>query len=261
MGGYNGTVVDDLVPPDKLTFQVDDGEPEELTTSCPKKNTFCTGNIAEKIAGKALTFAFDRDDEDENALDSNVKMPAAFEVATEVDDLVRGEALPIDVTGSSSGLRWEVGGECIWDASGTLSGGEIPAEAFDSPDSEEADNCEVTVTFTRETTGDVDPNFGKGGEITAIQERKFTVFTLAAGSVVSPGNSSDASTSSDLEDAATSAADAGDASPADEAHDAGTSDAAPADDVPDAAGTDSSAALGSSQIDGGADAGDAGDAG
>src|SRR5690606_38020370 len=112
VGGENGTVIDELVPPDELTFQIADGAAERLTSSCERENTFCTGNISENIESKVLTFAFDRDDEDESALDSSVKMPVGFRVESAVEDLVRGNDLPVEVSGSKSGLRWEVKGDC-----------------------------------------------------------------------------------------------------------------------------------------------------
>jgi hypothetical protein len=201
VGGDNGTVVDDLDAPDELTFQVEKQQVEKLTTSCPKENTFCSQNISDDLSGKVLTFAFDRGDEDENALDSTVKMPDSFAVRAGVTQLVRGQDLPITVTGSSSSLRWELVGDCIWPESGTLSGGKIPAAAFDSRASRQDEDCDVRVTFTRSANGKLDPQFGEGGQIKAVQERSFTLFTLAS-SPVSPGDpSSDAGSSSGSTDA------------------------------------------------------------
>jgi hypothetical protein len=211
VGGETGTVIDDLIAPDKLTFQIADGEKEELGTSCEENNIYCTANVAEPVAGKLVTFGFDRGDADENALDSTVKMPAAFEVGTDVENLVRGGDLPIEVTGSSSSVQWKVKGDCVWGASGTLSAGRIPAKAFESPASDEEEDCDVVITFTRSATGDLDPNFGKGGEVTATQERQLTLFTLAPGSAVSPvvDPTSEPDASSEPGDAGIGAADGG----------------------------------------------------
>ncbi len=233
-----------------------------LRRPAQKNLVFCSENIAKDLSSKKLTFAFDRDDADENALDSTVTMPPAFEVATDVEDFVRGEALPIEVTGSSSSLRWEVEGDCIWGTSGTLSGDKIPADAFDSPKSDEEDNCEVLVTFTRTATGDLDPNFGKGGEIQAIQERKFTVFALAPGAGVSPDDSTSESSSSSSGDAGTSEPDVTHDAAAPSSGDAGVVDAASSDDVTDGGatdgGADSATTTSAPPVDAGGDAADAG---
>jgi hypothetical protein len=205
-------------------------------------------------------------------------MPKAFEVSVIDDEVVRGvDDVEVTISGDSKSIRYELSGDCIWNANGTLTDGKIPASKIDAHASDEDENCDVTVVLTRTAEGNLDPNFGKGGQIVAIQERTFTFFSLArttppVGTPDAGESSSDATNSSDTSSVG-SAPDAGDdsgdagVSSDDGGISSGSTDAA--DASADAASTDATA-TGSDATSGGdstsvapisSDVADAGDAG
>lgn len=230
VGGSSGTVVSTLVAPDELRVSVDDGPEENLGVNCPGENTFCSDNLGD-IGGKEVRVNFDRDEPVENAPNSNVEMPEAFEVSVADDEVVRGvDDVEVTVKGSSASLRYEVKGDCIWTNEGFISDGKIPASAIEALSSRKEEDCDVSVTVRRTSEGTLDPAFAKGGKIVAVQERKFEFFSVAkAGSPdpttdVTPPDAGE-TTSSQTSSSAPDAGDAGDAGP----NDGGASETSSAD--------------------------------
>lgn len=212
VGGSSGTPAYPLTGADELLYSVDGSAEAGFDETCEQSNTFCTGNLGD-ISGKTLRVNFDRGSDVENAPNSTVKMPKAFDVAAKNDELVRGvDDVELTISGGSSGLRYRVTGDCIWTEEGTITDNAIPASKITSPRSDANEDCDVQVVVTRTVEGDLDPNYGKGGQIVAIQERKFTFFSLANANppVTTPdaGGTTDVSSSDTSGDAGI--ADAGD---------------------------------------------------
>lgn len=194
VGGSRGTPAYPLTGADELLVSVDGSAEVSLDETCPDENTFCTGNLG-NISGKEVRLNFDRGSEQENAPNSTVTMPEAFEVSAKDQDVVRGEEdVLLTITGNSRSLEYKVSGSCIWTEEGTVTDGKIPASAITSPNSDQDEDCDVNVVVRRTSVGDLDPNFGKGGHIVAVQERKFTFFSVAK--VTPPVGSPDAGDSS-----------------------------------------------------------------
>ncbi len=268
VGGSRGTPAYPLTGADELLVSVDGSAEVNLDETCPDENTFCTGNLG-NISGKEVRLNFDRGSEQENAPNSTVTMPDAFEVSVKDQDVVRGEEdVVLTISGSSRSLEYRVSGSCIWTEEGTVTDGKIPASAITSPNSDKDEDCDVNVVVTRTATGELDPNFGKGGHIVAVQERKFTFFSVAK--VTPPVGSPDAGDSSSTgePDASstdgTSAPDAG--GDGGTSSDAGSSSSDTASDGGSDASTDTDAGAASGSGDTSSDtssanASDAGDAG
>jgi hypothetical protein len=258
VGSGTGTPIFPLVAPDDLRVSIGGGAEQSLTETCKLDQAFCTGNLGD-IGGEKVVVNFDRGQAAENAPNSNVVMPEAFEVSVDDDEVVRGvDDIDLDISGSSKSLRYKVSGSCIWSEDGFVTDGAIPASAITSPASEVDEDCEIEVVITRSVEGTVDPAFGKGGKIVAVQERAFTVFSLAKADTPDPSTSSGATSSavtgSSTSETASATApgdagpDASDVSSATEEPDASTTGADTASDTGSQAssGTDSSSAVGSS---------------
>lgn len=231
VGGSSGTVAYPLTGSDELLVSIDGADETNLDETCEEDNTFCTGNLGD-ISGKDVKVNFERGSAAENAPNSVVTMPKAFKVSVKDDEVVRGEEdVLLSITGGSSRLAYRASGDCIWTEDGVISDGMIPKAAIRSRGSKASEDCDVTVVVTRTAEGDLDPNFGKGGRIVAVQERKFTFFSLANPNPADEPDAGDTSTS-DTSSVSSSAPDAGD-SGLTEPDDGGVSS-----EVPDAASTD-----------------------
>lgn len=276
VGGSGGTAAYPLTGSDELLFSVGGAPEASLDETCPEDNTFCTGNLG-NIGGKKVTVNFDRGSDVENAPSSSVTMPKSFEASAKDDEVVRGNDVEVSLSGDTKSLRYEVSGDCIWRADGTITDGKIPASKIEERPSAEGESCDVTVVVTRTAEGNLDPNFGKGGHIVGIQERSFTFFSVAkATPVPDAGNttSSEEPTSSDTSAPDASVPDAGDVS-SDDAGSSSDGDGGSEGDSSDAdastgaatsggdstSGADSSSAVSTSASSASSEAADAGDAG
>lgn len=259
VGSGSGTPIFPLVAPDELRVSVGGGAEQNLQETCKLDQAFCTGNLGD-IGGEKVVVNFDRGQPAENAPNSNVVMPEAFEVSVDDDEVVRGvDDIDLDISGSSKSLRYKVSGSCIWSEDGFVTDGAIPASAITARPSEVEEDCEVEVVITRSVEGTVDPAFGKGGKIVAVQERKLTVFSLAkaepeptttsgaTSSTVTDGSGSSTGTASGTEPG-DAGPDASDVTSSTEDPDASTTGADTASDTASQASsaTDSSSAVGTS---------------
>lgn len=212
VGGSGGTAAYPLTGADELLVSIDGAAEVNLEETCKEDNTFCTNDLG-NISGKTVNVNFDRGSDLENAPNSKVKVPKAFEVSAKDSNVVRGvDDIELDIDGDSSSLRYRISGDCVWTEEGTITDDKIPASAVTSPRSEVDEDCDVEVVVTRSAEGSLDPNYGKGGHIVAVQERTFTFFSLAnPNPPVGTPDAGDATTSSDSSSSvATSEADAGD---------------------------------------------------
>lgn len=136
--------------------------------------TFQTGN-----EGDEFSVAFDRT-VDGGAPNSFVALPAAFAFAAPPASASR--AAPLSITygpsGTSEAMRWRADGSCIDSAVGNLTGDpgviELPANTFVKKQNGVETICPITFALERVRDGQLDPAFGKGGQILGVQSRTTT---------------------------------------------------------------------------------------
>lgn len=117
---------------------------------------------------------------DDGAPDSNMTLPAPFDITGPDADANHSRAADLTVgwepSGSADPMAWEIVGECFHAASGTLSGDSgsvvVPAGSLQPFDGEDATSCEATLTVSRARAGNLDPGYGEGGKITGRQVRQ-----------------------------------------------------------------------------------------
>ncbi len=129
-----------------------------------------------------VTIAFERDTDD-SAPNSNVTIPAPFDLLEplDTDTFSRGtDDIYIGWTnsGSNDRMHWVLDGTCIPLQVGSLigdsGGGTIPAGSIDTFAGSESTTCDITLELYRERQGTLDPTYGKGGHIEASQLRWVT---------------------------------------------------------------------------------------
>jgi hypothetical protein len=131
-----------------------------------------------------FTISLERDsDEDKDAPDSNVTLPAPFEIDDlEKDTYSRAEDLTVTWApdASTDSMSIEVDGDCILGSSarfnvdpdeGTFTIGANEIEPFDSKKEE---SCSATLTIKRMRSGSADPALNEESSFNAEQVRKVT---------------------------------------------------------------------------------------
>lgn len=185
VGGKNGTWV-----------QLNNGE--TLVASTPDDSVtleheergdkhFYLGNLNGEESVN-INVALNRTEEDVDAPDSNVLLPEPFAAdfdEFDQDDLIpRGNDIVVIWSNEASGdMNWEISGSCIWTESGSTNDDgalTIKAEDVRVQDLDIGEDCEVTVTLERINEGDVDSEFGEGGEIVGIQRRAISYISTPA---------------------------------------------------------------------------------
>lgn len=184
VGGNDSNTTLKLTGEDELLCTAD-GDEKTLT----RDDTAYEASFATDEGGTLFTFAFNRGDEDENAMDSHVVLPEPFEIdgVSANTEISRADgALEVTWTASSDGdvvTTWTVEGKCLNATDGdvatdgelSLSGNDIDGDAFadDKDATEEESNCEATLCIDRKLVGVLDAAFSdeEGGEIRAIQRR------------------------------------------------------------------------------------------
>jgi hypothetical protein len=122
---------------------------------------------------------------DRGAPSSIVTLPPRFTldaVAT------TSRAAPLTMTWAPSAgtdpMRWQAAGSCIESAGGMIAGGDpgavtIPGSTLRKQmGAQIADSCQVTLTVSRARDGDLDLNYGKGGDISGVQVRSRTFTSM-----------------------------------------------------------------------------------
>jgi hypothetical protein len=138
-------------------------------------------------SGAKVTVAFERDEADD-ANKSTAVLPEAFSLKLDMDDseITRDNNVHIAWDGTADKddeITWSVQGECIDAATGTTKDdGEdaIGTRQILVADGWKGSSCEVTITLERFADGVIDPKFGRGGTVVAIQ-RRTVVFTSTPG--------------------------------------------------------------------------------
>jgi hypothetical protein len=118
---------------------------------------------------------------DRGAPSSIVALPPRFDLAPLA---TTSRAAPLTFqwgpAGGTDPMRWQATGSCIESAGGMIAGGDpgavtVPANTLRKRmDPQVADSCQVTVGVSRSRDGDLDLNYGEGGDITGIQVRSQT---------------------------------------------------------------------------------------
>ena len=124
---------------------------------------------------------FLRTDADESALDTRVTLPEGFTLSgiEPGATVLRSETTTVswDPPGSSDTMRWRLDGTevgCIGEEHGTMSDNgrlSLTGGNYDVWPGDEDETCEVELTIERERAGRLDPAFGEGGSVVAIQRR------------------------------------------------------------------------------------------
>jgi hypothetical protein len=172
VGGSNSNTFLDLKGGDELQATV---EGETKTLDETSDETY-TASFAVDDEGTEFLVAFLREEADESAPASTVRLPAPFDLTLEPSEASRASddvELSWDPPGNGN-LDFGMSGDCIQlesddlpdDGSHTIAAGSI--ETFES---EMEDSCTVEVVLERKQRGDIDSAFTEGGRIEAIQVR------------------------------------------------------------------------------------------
>jgi hypothetical protein len=178
IGGNNSNTFADLEGGDTLEVTVD-GETKTLEGRSGHRYT---ASFTSDEAATEFTFAFLRD-EDDDAPESTVLLPAPFEMEVTSADVVRGQD-DVEFTWEPSGsgdMQVHVDGDCVFfENQATPDDGEhsVAPEDLEGPGDDDGEQCTGTVQLTRSRSGSIDPAFTEGGEITARQERQGTFRSL-----------------------------------------------------------------------------------
>ena len=137
------------------------------------------GALPGDSSGRPITVKFVRP-HDTSALGSTVVMPSTLGFASprvgEAFDSAHPKVVVTWSPASSDPVEWSFRGGCIDENSGVLAvdTGRIEATLAAARDRDggiTVGPCDVTIHLSRTRTGKLDPAFGEGGSITAVQER------------------------------------------------------------------------------------------
>jgi hypothetical protein len=177
VGGSGSNTFLDLKGDDELTATVDD----ETKTLDGSGNTY-QATFDTDAEGTEFTIAFLRGDEDDDAPESTVTMPAPFDLMLDVTTAGRG-ADDVEVTWappvSGGQAPWKLSGECIKLDTGSIpddGAHTIEAGAIETFESDMDESCTATFEMTRSRNGTVDPAFTEGGRAVArhVRSQAFT---------------------------------------------------------------------------------------
>ena len=122
---------------------------------------------------------------DEGAPSSRMTLPAKFDLAAPPATASRAQSLTLtwSPAGSSDAMSWDAEGDCIEREGAPITGdpgtltiaGDIIKKrmAANTPD-----QCTVTLIVKRSKRGTLDPNYGEGGSVGGIQQRKVTFTSM-----------------------------------------------------------------------------------
>jgi hypothetical protein len=164
-----------------------DGDDEMVVTSGDETRTMSgkNGDYSVTMSGsdddQAFTMAFNRGPEDDGAPSTTATLPAGFTLAgiDSGEEISRAGAAEVtwDPSGTGDDMTWSLDGDCLWEQSGTMGDTgsmDITASNYDVQLNEEDTTCEATLTIDRLRDGSLDPHFGEGGDVVAIQRRSIT---------------------------------------------------------------------------------------
>jgi hypothetical protein len=140
------------------------------------------GNLPTDSSGRTITIKFVRP-HDTSAVASTVVMPRGFTFisprAGEAFDSAHPRVVATWTPAGSGPVEWSVRGGCVNENSGTeaIDTGrlEITLAAARDADGGVSGPCDVTLHLARSQAGKLDPAFGEGGSIFAIQDRDRTI--------------------------------------------------------------------------------------
>lgn len=172
VGGDDGTVVN-LTGEDELVVT---SEGESLSMSGSDGDYRVTFAGAE--GGTEFTMAFNRGAEDDGAPSSTATLPEGFTLAG-IDlttPVSRAETATVtwDPSGTGDTMSWELDGDCLFPESGTMGDTgslDLTASNYDVVTGDEEETCPATLVIERRRSGTLDPAFGEGGGVVAIQRR------------------------------------------------------------------------------------------
>ena len=178
--GVGGTRLE-VVSPDSLTANVNGTEKTLKKKSSILNDIYYQTSFDTDSVNVEFLVSFSRE-EQTSAPTSTVMLPAKY-TATLVDSSVSyGDTLeitwdPAAGSGNKMYISWEAecDGDLYYDS--TIAAADDGDYSIDTSDmfvySEiSATNCDGTFTLERKRTGDLDSNYGKGGDIVGIQRRK-----------------------------------------------------------------------------------------
>ncbi|HET8934946.1 MAG TPA: hypothetical protein VFN67_15970 [Polyangiales bacterium] len=176
VGGSNSNTYLELRGDDEL----------EVTVGDTKKSMKESGNgyvatFPVDAEGTEFKIAFLRGDEDENAPESKVALPAPFELTLDQTEASRADdelKYTWDPAGDGN-IGWEIDGDCIKKDEGSTpddGSNKFGKDDIDTFESDKDKTCSVQLQLVREKTGHVDAAFEKGGHIVArhVRTKSFT---------------------------------------------------------------------------------------
>lgn len=177
VGGALSNTFLDLAGGDRVDVEV----AGRTTALLPRRGVIEPPAYAAKVAGLAagavVAFKLTRP-ADTSALGSTVTLPEPIALITPKPSEPVSSKAPVVATWKAvpgSDVRWTAQGTCIDEGSGTVIDDvgrvEVPLPAARRFDAGSAPPCDVTLVFERWATGSLDPAFGEGGSVLAVQRR------------------------------------------------------------------------------------------
>jgi hypothetical protein len=169
VGGANSNTHLDLKAADKLSATVGTTTKTLSQSGNVYKTTF-DGDAADS----KVTVAFTRGVEDTSAPNSSVTLPAPFTVAGIAGTVSRQVGFTATWAQSTDPMRWTLDGDCLFIKTDSISdAGQtvIGTSDFSVQSGKEQETCNATFCLERTRQGTIDPAFGEGGVISAVQRR------------------------------------------------------------------------------------------
>jgi hypothetical protein len=130
--------------------------------------------------GTAYTVALNRAAPDVSAPSSTCSIPQSFDLAAPVAGAALSRGSDVVVTysnpGQSDPMTYQLSGTCVSNAGGTVpaDSGSFTIAKGTLVASGSLSSCDVTLTVSRTRTGQLDPAYGYGGNISCAQTRTLT---------------------------------------------------------------------------------------
>jgi hypothetical protein len=172
VGGDGGTVID-------LT-----GNDELVVTSGDERRTMSgrDGDYSVTMSGsddgQEFVIAFNRGPEDEGAPNSTAILPDGFTIGgiSSGEEVSRDDAVTVtwDPSGTDDDMRWSLDGDCLFEEDGEMGDSgelDLTASIYDLHQDDEETTCEAKLIIERRRSGHLDPAYGEGGGVMAIQRR------------------------------------------------------------------------------------------
>jgi hypothetical protein len=176
VGGSNSNTHLEMAGEDELTATVGD----ETQTLRQRGNVYET-TFGVDAEDTEFTVAFLRGAEDEGAPDSHVTLPAPFEITAPESGAAVSRAEGVVVTWEPSGaddsMAYRLNGDCIFLESGDVADSgslDLGPSDFDPHSGDEETTCSAELCIDRTRRGSLDPAYGEGGRIEAVQRRCVT---------------------------------------------------------------------------------------